>query len=189
MSCKKCGYSEKKEAKLFGSSLCKICATFAPSNPIDFQNYTNEKIDWKILDTFRNYGQTRGHKQKIGMDSQAKKGKPQGRPPLGYDINQGNLIPNQDSIRVRSIYKTFLAKNYSLNFLSKNFSLSVNGLKKVLTNRTYLGEIKFDGKIFRGNHQAIINPEIFYAAQRKLKDYLSPRKKNLHINKIEHNNN
>lgn len=176
MPCKKCGYIEKKETKLFGSSLCKICKTFAPNNLADFQNYIAEKIDWKLLDTFRNHGGTRGHKQKIGMTKQAKEGKLQGRPAFGYSVIDKKLIPNEDMIKVRSIYKTFLARNYSLNSLAKNFSLSINGLKKILTNRTYLGEIKFDNKIHKGTHKAIVNTEIFYATQRKLKDYLNPRK-------------
>ncbi|MFH0808063.1 MAG: recombinase family protein [archaeon] len=175
MPCKKCNYAEKIQTKIFGSSLCKVCKTFAPSNPVDFQKYINEKIDWKILDTFRIHGHTPGLKQKKGMQKMASIGRLQGRPPLGYDVQNGNLIPNEDAVRVHSLFKTFLARNYSLNSLSKNFSLSVNGLKKVLTNRTYLGEIKFDNKIHKGDHQPIINPEIFYATQRKLKDYLNPR--------------
>ncbi|MBT6690016.1 hypothetical protein HN903_04415 [archaeon] len=176
MPCKKCGYTEKNQTKIFGSPLCKICKTFAPSNPKDFQNYIIKKIDWKILDTFRIHGHAPGTKQKQGMQKMAQIGRLQGRPPLGYDVVNGNLIPNEESIKVRSLFTTFLARNYSLNSLSKNFSLSVNGLKKILTNRTYLGEIKFDNKIHKGDHQAIISPERFYAAQRKLKDYLNPRK-------------
>lgn len=177
MPCKKCNYTEKKEIKIFGSPLCKVCATFAPSNPKDFQEYIAEKIDWKILDTFRTLGHAPGIKQKKGMEKMAQIGKIQGRPPLGYEVINGNLTLNKEAIKVRSLFRTFLAKNYSLNSLAKNFSLSVNGLKKILTNRTYLGEIKFDSKIHKGDHQAIINPEIFYAAQRKLKTYLNPRKK------------
>lgn len=176
MPCEKCGYTEKSQTKIFDTTLCKVCATFAPTKKEDFQNYIAEKVDWKILDTFRNYGSSPGAKQKKGMQKMAFLGKLQTRPPLGYDATNGNLTPNENSIRVHSLFKTFLARNYSLNSLSKNFSLSVNGLKKVLTNRTYLGEIKFDGKIHKGNHQPIINPEIFYAAQRKLKSYLKPRK-------------
>lgn len=175
MQCKKCGYKEKETKKVFGSPLCKICQTFAPDNPKDFQNYISDPIDWKILDTFRNHGQTRGTKQKKGMNKTASLGKLASRPPLGYSCHEGKLTPNADQIKVRSLFKTFLSRNYSLNSLAKNFALSVNGLKKILTNRTYLGEIKFDGKIHRGDHPAIISPEIFYAAQRKLKEYLKPR--------------
>ena len=177
MTCKKCGYVDKKEKKIFGSTLCSVCATFAPTKPLDFQNYISEKVDWKILDTFRNHGAIPGKKQKQGMQKMATIGRLQTRPPLGYDVQNGNLTPNEDAVRVHSLFKTFLARNYSLNSLAKNFSLSINGLKKVLSNRTYLGEIKFDGKIHKGDHQPIINPEIFYAVQRKLKSYLKPRKK------------
>jgi hypothetical protein len=177
MTCKKCGYTDQKEKTFFGSPLCKVCATFAPQKIHDFQNYIAEKIDWKKLDTFRKYKQHPGQKQKQqGMQKMATIGKLQTRPPLGYDVQNGNLTPNEEAIKVHSLFKTFLAKNYSLNSLAKNFSLSVNGLKKVLTNRTYLGEIKFDGKIHKADHQPIINPEIFYATQRKLKSYLRPRK-------------
>lgn len=176
MTCKKCGYTEKKETKKFGSSLCKVCATFSPSNPKEFQDYIAEKVDWKILDTFRLYGNSPGHKQKKGMQKMAQIGRLQGRPPLGYDVANGNLVPNEESIRVRSIFRTFLSSNHSLNSLSKNFSLSVNGLKKILTNRTYLGEIKFDREIHKGDHPTLISPETFYATQRKLKEYLNSKK-------------
>jgi len=175
MTCKKCGYIDEKEITIFGSTLCKICATFAPDKIHDFQNYISEKIDWKKIDTFRKYKQYPGKKQKQGMEKMANVGQLVTRAPLGYDVVNGNLFPNEDAVRVHSLYRTFLNRKYSLNSLSKNFSLSVNGLKKVLTNRTYLGEIKFDGKIYKGNHQNLISPEIFYAVQRKLKTYLRPR--------------
>ena len=42
-------------------------------------------------------------------------------------------LPNEEASKVHSLFKTFLNRNYSLNSLAKNFSLSVNGLKKVLT--------------------------------------------------------
>jgi hypothetical protein len=177
MTCKKCGYVEKKEVKIFGSNLCKICATFAPDTITDFQNYVSEKIDWKYLETFRNSGNIPGQKQKKGMEKMAALGRVMTRAPMGYDVENGNLILNEDSIKVRSIFKTFLSSEDSLNSLSKGFSLSVPGLKKILSNRTYLGEIKFDGKIHKGNHNTLINSEIFYAVQRKLKTYLRPRNK------------
>jgi len=177
MTCRKCGYSDKKEKLIFGSPLCPVCATFAPDKISDSQDYIAEKIDWKILDTFRRYKQLPGKKQKQGMEKMASIGRLVTRAPLGYDVLNGNLTPNEDAVRVHSLFRTFLNRNYSLNSLSKNFSLSLNGLKKVLTNRTYLGEIKFDGKIHKGDHQPIINPEIFYAVQRKLKTYLKPRRK------------
>lgn len=177
MTCKKCGYSDQKEKTIFGTPLCPICAAFAPDKIHDFQNYIAEKIDWKKIDTFRKYKQHPGKKQKQGMEKMANTGQLVTRAPLGYDVVNGNLIPNKDAARVHSLFRTFLNRKYSLNSLAKNFSLSINGLKKILTNRTYLGEIKFDNKIYKGDHQNLISPEIFYAIQRKLKTYLRPRKK------------
>jgi len=177
MKCKKCGYSEPQMKKMFNSSLCKVCITFAPKNPVKFQDYISESIDWKILDTFRNTGEARGLKQKAGMSSKAFRGKLQSRPPMGYSVVEGGLVLNKEIIKVRRLFKTFLQENLSLNSLSKEFNISINGIKKILVNRTYLGEIKFDGKIYKGNHKEVINPEIFYAVQRKLKSRLNPRKK------------
>jgi hypothetical protein len=176
MACEKCGYREEKEMKKFDKVLCRVCVHFAPEKKETFLNYLREKIDWKVLDTFRKHGQIPGQNQKSGMSRKAEQGRLVTRAPLGYDVIDGKLVQNQDSAKVHSLFKTFLDKNYSLNSISKNFGLSVNGLKKVLSNRTYLSEIKFDGQIHKGNHQQLISPEIFYAVQRKLKEYLRPRK-------------
>jgi len=176
MACEKCGYKDSKEVKLKDYYLCQVCLKFSPEDKDYLEDYINEKIDWKELETFRKYKPQEGFKQKIGMDKKASEGNVMSRAPLGYDIIHGKLIQNKDSSRVHSLFRTFLNRNYSLNSMAKNFSLSVNGLKKVLTNRTYLGEVKFDGKIHKGNHDPLISPEIFYAVGRKLEDYLKPRK-------------
>lgn len=172
MACEKCGYKDSLEKSRGEKKLCRLCFHFAPEKEEDFVQYTEEKIDWKLLDTYRKYGQTAGEQQKKGMDLQAQKGKLVTRAPLGYSVQDGQLVPNEDAVKVRSLFSTFLEKDYSLNSLSKHFGLSINGMKKVLTNRTYLGEIKFAGKLNKGNHQSIINPETFYAVQRKLKEKL-----------------
>lgn len=180
MVCIKCGYVDKNEVKVFDNYLCKFCASYAPSEKTEFQNYISEKVDWKAIDTFRKFAKIVGKKQKTGMSKTAQLGNPISRAPLGYEIIDGNLFPNEDAAKVHSLFRTFLNRDYSLNSMAKNFSLSINGLKKILTNRTYIGEIKFDGRIFKGNHKPIISPEIFYAVQRKIKTYLKPRKNNSH---------
>jgi len=172
MVCYKCGYNDKKEEDKQGKKLCQICFHFSPEDQEKFSQYVEEKIDWTLLDTYRKYGQEIGQKLKKGMDAKAKTGKVVTRAPLGYNIIKGDLIQNEDASRVHSLFKTFLDKEYSLNSLSKHYGLSVNGLKKVLVNRTYLGEIKFAGKLNKGSHEPLISPEIFYAVQRKLKEKL-----------------
>lgn len=176
MTCVKCSYKDSKEVVLFAKPLCTICATFAPRVKEDFESYISEHIDWKVIDTFRRKGHMPGFKQKKGMHNKAKEGRVVTRAPLGYTVKEGKLILNQDAIRVRGIFNTFLKKEISLNQLSKQQGLSVNGLKKILTNRTYLGEIKFDGALHKADHKALLAPEVFYAVQRKLQQYLKPRK-------------
>jgi len=173
MTCKKCGYIDKKEKEKLNVMLCQICIKFAPENIKDFEEYVSEKIDWKILDTFRKFNSNNSNSNlKKAMSEKAKQGKLVTRAPIGYEVQDGKLVPNEHASRVHSLYTIFLNKDYSLNALSKNYGLSLNGLKKILQNRTYLGEIKFAGTINKGQHNPIISPEIFYAVQRKLKDVL-----------------
>jgi len=176
MACEKCGYLDKKESILFGKRLCDFCKKFAPTKKEEFEEYLSEKVDWRILETFRKYDSQNANRKK-GMRNRINKGLISYRAPLGYSINEGNLIQNEEASRVHSLFKTFLNRKYSLNSLARNFRLSTNGVKKILSNRAYLGELKFDGKIYKSTHQGIISPEIFYAVQRKLKTYLRPRKK------------
>lgn len=168
MVCDKCGYIDKKESKKFDNVLCVVCSTFSPESESDFKRYIEEKIDWKLLETFRKYNQSPGNKQKAGMVVKAKTGKIVTRPALGYTLTKGELVPNEFASKVHSIFKIYLEKNYSLNSMSKHYGLSVNGLKKILKNRTYLGEVKFAGELHQGTHRPIVSQELFYAVQRKL---------------------
>lgn len=176
MVCDKCGYKDKKEFEKFNFRLCQFCNFFSPNDEDNFTFYINEKTDWKLLETFRKYGQTFGSKQKEGMNEKAKQGKIMTRVALGYSLANGELAPNEFASKVHSLFKVFLENNYSLNSISKRYGLSVNGLKKVLKNRTYLGEVKFDGNLYKSTHKPIISPEIFYAVQRKLQE-ISKKKK------------
>lgn len=170
MACEKCGYRDKKEVLKFNFPLCQICNFFAPDEEDNFMFFIHEKLDWRFLETFRKYGQKIGSKQKSGMEKKAKEGKVMSRVALGYSLINERLQENEDASRVHSIFKEYLETEISLNKLSKKFRLSVNGLKKVLKNRTYLGEIKFNGQIYKSGHKPIISPEIFYAVQRKIRE-------------------
>ena len=132
------------------------------------EEYKNEKVDWKLLETFRKNGSSRSKSQIEGMNSSSKKGHHQARPPMGYSINDGNLKPNEDALRIHRIFSDFLKTNLSFNQFSKQQGLSFNGLKKILTNKTYLGEIKFKGKIYKGNHKEIIDEDLFVRVALKL---------------------
>jgi len=110
----------------------------------------------------------RGEIQKQGMVDKALKGSLMSRPAFGYELENNKLVPAQNSEEVREIFEEFLNENLNLSQLSKKHNLSVNGLKKVLTNFTYLGKIKFNNQIHDGNHEPIISSTLFNHVQNKM---------------------
>lgn len=170
--CVKCGYYSPMGSGLevnreHNLVLCSICNTFAPEDQVKFNSYLSEKVEWQTLETFRNSGTNKSshspHKQ--GMIARSKSGKLMARPPFGYNVKNGELIVDEeDSENVRLIFKEF-ADGKSLNQLAKTYNLSVNGIKKILKNFSYLGKIKFDNQIHQGSHKPLISSELFNRVQ------------------------
>ena len=109
-----------------------------------------------------------GERTMFAMDKKARDGEPITRAPFGYKMVDKKLVPKEDSYVVQEMFQDFLNKEISLTKLSKEHGLSVNGLKKVLTNQTYLGKIKFDGQTHQGTHQTLISSTLFNHVQNKL---------------------
>ena len=164
--CEKCGY-ESEDNKFIdkGIALCAICKKFLPDTESELREYLEEKIDWKLLETFRKHN----NKNIKGMQNKAEEGKIINRAPFGYKIIDKQLVPDRENrLKVEEIFRTFLETNRSLNSLSKEFGFSVNGIKKILRNFTYIGKVKFSGQILEGKHKQIITPELFNKVQNKL---------------------
>ena len=106
--------------------------------------------------------------QKKGMIKKAQTGKHVSRPAFGYKLQNKELIPAENKEEIREIFEEFLNKKITLTKLAKKHNLSVNGLKKILKNFTYVGKVKFDGQIHNGKHQSIISPTLFNQVQDKL---------------------
>ena len=110
----------------------------------------------------------RGEIQKQGMVKKAIKGGVMSRAPFGYLIENKKLIPAENKDEIIDIFEEFLNNKISLRQLAEKHSLSVNGLKKILTNFTYIGKIKFNNQIFEGNHEPILSSTLFNHVQNKL---------------------
>jgi DNA invertase Pin-like site-specific DNA recombinase len=106
--------------------------------------------------------------QKKGMVKKAVQGKVMSRAPFGYVIENKKLIPAQNYKEIGEIFEEFLSGNLGLRNLSEKHNLSVNGLKKILRNFTYIGKIKFDNEIYEAKHQQIISSSLFNHVQNKL---------------------
>ena len=102
------------------------------------------------------------------MVKKAVQGKVMSRAPFGYVIENKKLIPAQNYKEIEEIFEEFLSGNLSLRNLSEKHNLSVNGLKKILKNFTYIGKIKFDNEIYEAKHQQIISSSLFNHVQNKL---------------------
>jgi site-specific DNA recombinase len=116
----------------------------------------------------------RGQNQKSGMINKASSGKVMSKPAFGYKIEQGKLVKDEEKARkIHNLFQDFLQNNISLNQLANKYGFSVNGVKKILKNFTYLGKIKFDNQIHEGQHEAIISSTDFNHVQDKLDEILN----------------
>lgn len=166
-ACIKCGYFGTNTSKL-GLVLCNICYKFSPDNPEELDEYVSEKVDGEHLNCFRKYSTIRGLQQKKGMIKKASQGELMSRCPFGYKIENKKLVPAQNFREIEEIFTEFLEDKMTLTKLSKKHNLSVNGIKKILLNFTYIGKIKFNNNIYEGIHKPIIDAILFNKVQDKL---------------------
>lgn len=122
--------------------------------------------------------ENRGESQKKGMIKKFSEGRHMSRAPFGYewDLKSKMLIPAQNSREVEEIFEEFLIEGTNLSILAQKHKLSVNGLKKILRNFSYVGKVKFDGQFHEGKHKPLVSTTLFNHVQDKL-DRLK-RKKN-----------
>lgn len=129
------------------------------------------KLMFHIISAFAEFERNvTSERTKFSMSKKARDGNVVSRAPFGYKIENKKLIPSENSFIVSEIYHSFINGNTSLTKLAKKYDLSVNGLKKVLSNQTYLGKIKFSGQTSQGEHPPLLSEELFNKAQEKLKN-------------------
>jgi site-specific DNA recombinase len=127
------------------------------------------KLMFHIISAFAEFERNvTGERTKFSMDKQARDGNHISRAPWGYKLEGKKLVQGEHSYQVQEVFQDFLNQNISLTKLAKKYGFSVNGLKKILTNQTYLGKVKFDGQIHAGTHQALLSSTLFNHVQNKL---------------------
>lgn len=103
-----------------------------------------------------------------------------GRVPFGYDYDEkeGILVPNKDAETVRKIYDLYL-KGYALQNISNMLGLKYDRLAyQVITRKANIGIIVYNGVEYKGRHEPIVSPDIYYKAmammlERSNKKYVS----------------
>ena len=128
------------------------------------------KLMFHIISAFAEFERNIiGERTTFGMQRKNKEGGFVNKPPFGYRMEEKKLVfDTKKAPFVREIYKDYLSGQYSLNKLAKKYDFSPNGLKKLLCNRTYLGEVTFSGATHKGEHDSLIGKELFEEVQEKL---------------------
>lgn len=114
----------------------------------------------------------------MGREARAKQGKYAGswRLPIGYDYTNGELIPNDyEADLIRQMFADYasgksamrIAKDYNTKGLHHKYG-PWNGrlVSSVLQSKTYIGYVKFDSEWYKGNHEPIIDDDLFLNVQR-----------------------
>jgi site-specific DNA recombinase len=113
-----------------------------------------------------------------------------GMPILGYDVIDAKLLVDElEADRVRQIFDLYLAR-LSLTATAKELNgrgwatkrwttkkgthrggraFTKNSLYQLLTNVTYIGQIKYKDEIHDGQHRAIVDPDVFRRTQLALR--------------------
>ena len=115
-----------------------------------------------------------------------------GRPPIGYDLDKENkriVINEEEAKLVREIFNLYIKGNSLLQvtiiindkghktkyltyktgtvFGGKKFG--VTHIQWIIRNVTYIGKVSYEGQIYDGQNEAIIDANTFKEAQEKLK--------------------
>ena len=89
------------------------------------------------------------------------------RAPLGYYYNGGKLtIQPDEAAKVREIFQMWAA-GVNYKEIAAQFSLPTSTLYDLIKNPTYIGKVRYRGKLFKGSHQPLIEDELFFKVNKK----------------------
>jgi len=131
------------------------------------------------------YSANLGEEIKKANTAKLKRGEWPHKPPLGYKSVKGengrvkHLPDLKTAPLVRQAFELFSTGNHSLKSLSEEIHArglktkygriySPESMKKLLSNRFYIGRLEWQGKEYKGRHKPIITPELFCQVQEVL---------------------
>lgn len=106
-------------------------------------------------------------------------GWPVGNPPFGYERHEKHdnklYLHPRNAEAVRQIFEQY-AGDVPLFKIAKAFCKTPQGILHVLRNEVYLGKVVYAGQVFKGMHDPIITPEIFFAVKEKMQKNIPEEK-------------
>ncbi len=116
---------------------------------------------------------------RMGMQERVKSGlwPGGGRIPFGYDYDseKGILVPNSDAEIVRNIYRLYL-EGYPVYKIAQMTGLKYERLAlQILKRKSNAGYIVYNGKEYKGKHEAIIDEDVYNEAMNMMKERAGKR--------------
>ncbi len=95
----------------------------------------------------------------------AEKGRWLNRPPSGYDLVNGELVPNELAPLICRVF-VLRAEGRSYPEIERATGIKYSTVRQICHNRVYLGETRLREQWYPGIQPALVTPDLFEAAQR-----------------------
>jgi site-specific DNA recombinase len=102
---------------------------------------------------------------KMGQRQASERGRWQNHPPTGYDMVNGELVPNEVAPLVQRIF-TLRAEGTSYQVIADEVGIKYSTVRHICLSRAYLGKTLYSGEWLPGLHPPLVNERLFNAAQR-----------------------
>lgn len=148
---------------------------------IDLSSATG-RMFYNVLGSFAQfYREQLAENVTMGTERAMREGRWCNRPPKGYDLHDGLLVPNADAPRIQAAFR-LRAEGYSHADIAERTGLTHSNVVSILDNRAYVGEMRRKGEWWPGRHEPLVTPVEFEAAhkgripnRRRGKDLMSGR--------------
>ncbi len=135
------------------------------SEKIDLSSATG-RMFYSVLGAFAQfYREQLAENVRMGMQQAVREGKWINRPKTGFDLIDGNLVPNHTAPIVRRIFQ-LRGNGASQGDIERATGVKYSLVRQILHSRIYLGEVLLNGEWYPGKHEPIITAEEFAAAHR-----------------------
>jgi site-specific DNA recombinase len=132
---------------------------------IDLSSATG-RMFYNVLGSFAQfYREQLAENVTMGMAQAMRQGRWLNRPPTGYDMTDGFLVPNDHAATVRRIFR-LRGEGCSQTVISERTGVNRSTVLAILKNRAYLGEISHRDDWLPGIHEPLVTVAEFEAAHR-----------------------
>ena len=124
------------------------------------------RMQYNVLGAFAQFFREQlAENVRMGMAEAMAQGRWLNRPPTGYDLSDGMLVPNERAPTVRRIF-TLRAEGQSQARISELTGVNHSTVLAILRNRAYLGKIKHLDEWLPGIHEPLVSEELWNASRR-----------------------